>query len=616
MTSQQLYQLRNDMNAHIYDPSAVARRYCLSFAKESEQGLLGCIATAFMGAGHVELAEEMVRLGANPSLATPDFQWITGAYPSLGHEKVPSIPYLLASWGPDNAARAGSPGSKIASRNKVLGHISSRSDTWNTSVEQKIGGNTALIQALARHNSYSRWARTAKPNLDYLEIFQFQEALIEAGAKVNPQGVDGNLLESILPDYRKDEPTVEDVGMGIDKMIAWGVETTKNTSKAWARAIRQDVDVRYTRKVILGPRVRALLERGIVLDSPSNAIWLDSPLLQAVNLGCLPMVDKLIKQGVDSCWTDPSTGDNLLTFNHDPKGNTIEALRRFPKGAFDNIVNKPANNGETALHRATNSLNAPMVQFLLENGADIDALNGDKQKPLQAMRRSGDKAQAKFDEVLQVMLNHGVDLGADDKSSALHKAAKLLSVKAVQHLLDKGVAPDALDQHKRTPAELAIDGHQANTASFFNPQRGAMQVKVLDCLREAGADLTAPLRSGSTLLHLAARRGSHVVASYLLGQGANPHALDAEGNTPMHMWSDRSFVGHHIKPKNEGAIIEMIEAFIRAGGNTDTLSPTGALAFETARNLPGVQAALEKAMLDMTTAPAQTTPRTGRQRRL
>lgn len=618
LTHKQAFKLTQDLRKGNYDPVEIAGEYRADFNGVDGQPFFNAIAISFMCRGHIALAEQMVKLGADPRGVVPEeFQWGLSNVSIKSHGRAPGIAYLLADWDRDALALTGQESEQIKARLAVLSHVLARPGKWHAGINEQVNGNTALVHALSKHNTYSRWARSKSARIDYSEVGRFQQALVDAGAEVNPVGAENNLLEASLPDYHIDGPTQDKVGEMLDRAIGWGVNIETAATTAWARAIRQDVDVRYPKKATVGPRVAALKARGVPLHSPVNACWRVSPLYQAVELGFLPLVDHMIKLGVDPCWVDPSTRDTLLSANHDPKGNTMEAIRRFPKGALTPIINAKAHDGDTALHRATNSLNAAMVEFLLDNGADINALNKKKQKPLQALRRSGDKAQEKFDALMEVMLRHDVDLGADKRSSALHKAARLLSGKAVAHLLKEGNDPNVVDYLGHTPAEEVIIGHQANLSSFFNVKRGVGQVEVLKALQEAGVDLTAPLKGGSTLLHKATSRGAHMVARYLIEQGADPHALDAENKTPMHTWNDRSFVFSALKPKNEPHIIDMIVAFMEAGADMDLLSPDGKLPFEAARKMPGVVAAVERAVLDADTVQVgRTTSQPGRRRRL
>lgn len=107
--------------------------------------------------------------------------------------------------------------------------------------------------------------------------------------------------------------------------------------------------------------------------------------------------------------------------------------------------------------------------------------------------------------------------------SLLHHAAAAHCLPVVQRLLAEGVDPNLLDSAGHTPLYRA--------AHDRNGRRG---VQVVEALVDAGAIVD---HSGgvnrSTPLHEAARHGAVHVAQSLLRAGANIHARDRKGLTPI-----------------------------------------------------------------------------------
>jgi len=79
-------------------------------------------------------------------------------------------------------------------------------------------------------------------------------------------------------------------------------------------------------------------------------------------------------------------------------------------------VNAPTLDGESALHIA--SYQADVVKLLIQNGADVNAVNKKKETPLH------DSAHGGHADVAKVLIQNGADVNAVDceKSTALHAA--------------------------------------------------------------------------------------------------------------------------------------------------------------------------------------------------
>jgi ankyrin repeat protein len=105
----------------------------------------------------------------------------------------------------------------------------------------------------------------------------------------------------------------------------------------------------------------------------------------------------------------------------------------------------------------------------------------------------------------------------------LHAAAAAGSLRTVTLLLYLGADPNALDGGKHTP--LYCIGNECASEESAD---------VVRSLVRAGARVDASDGvTGATPLHMAARRGNAVVAEALLECGANIHARDRRGDTPL-----------------------------------------------------------------------------------
>jgi len=115
--------------------------------------------------------------------------------------------------------------------------------------------------------------------------------------------------------------------------------------------------------------------------------------------------------------------------------------------------------------------------------------------------------------------------------TALHLAAAGYRVELVQLLLASGADPNsALNHRKSGPLHYAADGFINLPAGHANPQ-----VRTIQCLLEAGAEINAPDKNGATPLHRAVRTRSAAAVQCLLTAGADATLKNKPGSTPFHL---------------------------------------------------------------------------------
>jgi ankyrin repeat protein len=156
--------------------------------------------------------------------------------------------------------------------------------------------------------------------------------------------------------------------------------------------------------------------------------------------------------------------------------------------------------GDTALHMAAASHDAPLCERLIALGADVAARNRRGAQPL----------------------HYAADTNHKDVAAQRSTIVSLCAA---------GAAPDALDKSGVAPLHRAVRTRGATAAS---------------ALLESGADARLPNKSGSTPLHLAVQntgRGGSAskaavaaqreIIQLLLAHGARPSDRDARGTTAL-----------------------------------------------------------------------------------
>jgi ankyrin repeat protein len=158
---------------------------------------------------------------------------------------------------------------------------------------------------------------------------------------------------------------------------------------------------------------------------------------------------------------------------------------------------------------AAGSRNVERVKALLDQGADVNARNG------EALFRAVTRQRV---EIAKLLIARGAKPTAQCGAgwTALHWAAPLGQTDLVDLILDTGALVD--------PAAGPSPLHVAAC-------HGQAQVVIL--LLGRGADARAPDSNGATPLHAAASEGSVLTIQLLIGAGADVNGRDASGRTPL-----------------------------------------------------------------------------------
>ena len=136
-------------------------------------------------------------------------------------------------------------------------------------------------------------------------------------------------------------------------------------------------------------------------------------------------------------------------------------------------------------------------------------------------------APIKQARLYQSQICHWIYVG----DTALHLAAAGYRAQIVRQLLAAGADPNAAGNHRRSgPLHYAADGYLAGPA--WDAKR---QVKTIEVLLKAGADIQAQDKNGAAPLHRAVRTRCAAAVRCLLQAGANPALKNKPGSTPFHL---------------------------------------------------------------------------------
>jgi hypothetical protein len=145
--------------------------------------------------------------------------------------------------------------------------------------------------------------------------------------------------------------------------------------------------------------------------------------------------------------------------------------------------------------------------------------------------------------------------------TALHLAAAGYRVEIVRLLLASGSDPKAsMNMRHSGPLHYAADGYISGPS--YDPER---QVKTLELLLAAGADVNAQDKNGAAALHRAVRTRCAAAVRFLLQAGADPTLRNKPGSSAFHLAVQNTGRGGSGADEARAAQREIIEEFLRLG---------------------------------------------------
>jgi hypothetical protein len=165
--------------------------------------------------------------------------------------------------------------------------------------------------------------------------------------------------------------------------------------------------------------------------------------------------------------------------------------------------------------------------------------------------------------------------------TALHLAAAGHRVELLRQLLAAGADPNATANHRQSsPLHYAADGY------INGPDWDAKrQVKTIQCLLAAGADLNAQDKNGATPLHRAVRTRCAAAVKCLLKAGSDATRRNHSGSTPFHLAVQNTGRGGTGAEAAKAAQRQIIEEFLSFGLKPDLKDGKGKRVVDCARSV-------------------------------
>ncbi len=184
----------------------------------------------------------------------------------------------------------------------------------------------------------------------------------------------------------------------------------------------------------------------------------DRALIDASKVGNIEMLNLAI-----SDWgnVDAKGGKLMATPLHysTVHGHTPIVERLLDKGADVKVTDA---NGETPLHDAATFGRIEIVKMLLAHKADVNAVTPEKKTPLD------NAIEANAENITDLLKQNGGKTGSE---LSIHVAAQRSDNEAIQQHLDAEVDVNSLDESGATPLDYATKLDSESTANFLR-QRG------------------------------------------------------------------------------------------------------------------------------------------------
>eukprot|EP00048_Salpingoeca_helianthica_P013164 m.196253 g.196253 ORF g.196253 m.196253 type:complete len:562 (+) comp15462_c3_seq9:132-1817(+) len=188
------------------------------------------------------------------------------------------------------------------------------------------------------------------------------------------------------------------------------------------------------------------------------------------------------------------------------------------------------------LHEAAATGDVGACHRMLQNGADVDLRNEDRQTPLYRAAMNGRV------DVMRLLIDNGANVNAVNKSgrSVLSRAASSGNSEAVKLLLARGANADdgdalclAAELGHEEILKTLLAGGCPHTALSKEGQSALHRAVVCGRLEVARVLVRAGALRVTTPLHEAARHGNIALLQLLVEGGADPAAKDPNGRTAL-----------------------------------------------------------------------------------
>lgn len=349
------------------------------------------------------------------------------------------------------------------------------------------------------------------------------------------------LLENLIRRITAPNYSLEAITTALNKGVNInGLDETGNTPLT-AAIRRKRLDI-----------VKLLIERGADMKQTSGYQQTDMPFLVAVRVGATDIMQELIDHGAPFAAANKQ-GDTPL----------IIAIKRKQPAAITFLldhgldVNERGSHNETPLSVAAGCGAEEIVRLLLDRGADATLKTGVNNG--SALARA---AEADSPPIMQMLIDQGAewDDPNDWGQTPLMRAIRASSLKSVTFLLEKGVDLARRDIPMRVEDPSVTDGGgtsyynlRGDTPLLLATHSRRQRAAIVKALLDAHANVDDANSNGETSLIRVANTGDMDCIELLIKAGADLFTKDAGGLTAI----------DHARRHSNHEIIDYLDAAMR-----------------------------------------------------
>lgn len=318
-----------------------------------------------------------------------------------------------------------------------------------------------------------------------------------------------------------------------------------------------------------------------------------TPLHAACAAGNAAVALLLLDAGADAAAAD---GAQRTALHHAAAGDAPAAVVARLLRAAPALAAAVDGAGRTALHIAAARGSTNALRALIEGGADVNACDARKAKPLHHASFRGHCACAALliDAASQrSAASAKTEMGDAAGMTPLHLAATAGHSDLCALLLRKGADANARAKNGTTPLHLAAHAGDTKTLLVLLENGAKIDCALFPSIRfpflfvllkhKNQHTFTATDENGNTALHTAAFAGHHKIVALLVWAHSSVNAQDAQGNGPLAVAVARGNLG-------------CVQRLLKAGANPEAPNKAG----ETALHIAGRVGATEAVNLIMT----------------
>lgn len=253
-----------------------------------------------------------------------------------------------------------------------------------------------------------------------------------------------------------------------------------------------------------------------------------SALLLAAKVGDIDSVIKLCQDiGERARSVKDDSGQGALHYAaHFGHKNVAQYL--LGEWKFD--INSEDHQGCTPLVSASASKQEDMVSFLLEHGAHVYAA---REGAISAIHQAAESGSI---PILQTLIEKGADIHESSFfGTPLIWAAGVGHAAVLDYLLSQGALPDVINSQGMSALFMTVVMEQMARRERTRSPRASSVIECVKVLVRAGADVNFQAPGGFTPLHVAAEGGDVDLVHVLLEAGARLDIENHEGVTPLNI---------------------------------------------------------------------------------